>query len=72
MAEPSSADPLTEPELLDVAVEEAIATCDGDLRATIRALIVANEFLESKSFGRRSLKATFVASATAVSSCLPF
>jgi len=44
MAEPSSADPVTEPELLDVAVEEAIATYDGDLRATIRALIVANEF----------------------------
>ena len=48
MAEPSSADPLTEPELLDVAVEEAIATCDGDLRATIRALIVANEYLETE------------------------
>jgi hypothetical protein len=31
---------------LEAAVEEAIAACDGDLRATIRALIVANNFLE--------------------------
>ncbi len=27
------------------AVEEAIATCGGDLRATIHALVVANSFL---------------------------
>jgi hypothetical protein len=31
---------------LEAAVEEAIAACDGDLRAAIRALIVANNFLE--------------------------
>ncbi len=31
---------------LEAAVDEAIAACDGDLRATIRALIVANDFLE--------------------------
>jgi hypothetical protein len=31
---------------LEAAVDEAIAACDGDLRATIRALIVANKFLE--------------------------
>jgi hypothetical protein len=31
---------------LEAAVEEAIAACDGDLRATIRALVVANNFLE--------------------------
>ena len=31
---------------LEAAVNEAIAACDGDLRATIRALIVANNFLE--------------------------
>jgi len=31
---------------LEAAVGEAIAACDGDLRATIRALIVANNFLE--------------------------
>ncbi|WP_024508567.1 hypothetical protein [Bradyrhizobium sp. ARR65] len=31
---------------LESAVDEAIAACDGDMRATIRALIVANNFLE--------------------------
>jgi hypothetical protein len=33
---------------LEAAVEAAIAACGGDLRATIRALIVANNFLESE------------------------
>jgi hypothetical protein len=33
---------------LESAVDEAIAACDGDLRATIRALIIANNFLESE------------------------
>ena len=33
---------------LEAAVEQAIAVCDGDLRAAIRALIVANNFLESE------------------------
>lgn len=33
---------------LDLAVDQAIAACDGDLRATVRALIVANDFLESE------------------------
>jgi hypothetical protein len=33
---------------LDLAVDQAIAACDGDLRATIGALIVANDFLESE------------------------
>jgi hypothetical protein len=31
---------------LEGAIDEAIAACDGDKRATIRALIVANNFLE--------------------------
>lgn len=33
---------------LETAVDQAILACDGDLRATIRALIVANEYLESE------------------------
>ena len=33
---------------LDAAVEQAIAVCDGDMRAAIRALIVANNFLDSE------------------------
>lgn len=33
---------------LEAAVDQAIAACGGDLRATIRALIVANDFLENE------------------------
>jgi hypothetical protein len=33
---------------LEAAVDQAIAACDGDLRSTIRALIVANDYLESE------------------------
>ena len=33
---------------LESAVDQAIAACGGDMRATIRALIVANEYLESE------------------------
>jgi hypothetical protein len=33
---------------LEAAVDQAIAACGGDLRATVRALIVANEYLENE------------------------
>ena len=33
---------------LETAVNQAISACGGDTRATIRALIVANEYLESE------------------------
>jgi hypothetical protein len=33
---------------LEAAVEQAIAACGGDLRATIRAQIVANNYLENE------------------------
>ena len=33
---------------LEAAVDEAIAACGGDPRAAVRALIVANNFLESE------------------------
>jgi len=33
---------------LETAVDQAISACGGDLKATIRALIVANEYLESE------------------------
>jgi hypothetical protein len=35
-------------EELETAVDQAIAACDGDMRSTIRALIVANNYLESE------------------------
>jgi hypothetical protein len=33
---------------LEAAVDQAIAACGGDMRSTIRALIVANEYLENE------------------------
>ena len=33
---------------LEAAVDEAIVACGGDTRAAVRALIVANNFLESE------------------------
>ena len=30
----------------DTAVDDGIATCNGDLRGALKALIIANEFLE--------------------------
>jgi hypothetical protein len=33
---------------LEAAVDQAIAVCDGDPRAAVRALIVANTHLESE------------------------
>ncbi|MBR1145635.1 hypothetical protein [Bradyrhizobium sp. AUGA SZCCT0431] len=46
---PSSSQPAIEPnDELEMAVEQAISACGGDMRATIRALIVANEYLETE------------------------
>ncbi|MCL8488605.1 MULTISPECIES: hypothetical protein [Bradyrhizobium] len=39
---------LSEDLALDAAMDQAIAACGGDLRATIRALIVANDYLETE------------------------
>ena len=36
------------PRALEAAVDQAISACGGDLRATIRALIVANDYLETE------------------------
>ncbi|MGM4965762.1 hypothetical protein AB7714_19860 [Tardiphaga sp. 1201_B9_N1_1] len=46
MAEATAIDSISESERLDRATYEAIATCGGDMLSTIRALILANEFLE--------------------------
>jgi hypothetical protein len=35
------------PRDIEVDVDDAIAACGGDLRAAIRALIVANQFLHA-------------------------
>ena len=34
--------------LLEAEVEEAIATCGGDVRAALRATLVANAYLEAE------------------------
>jgi hypothetical protein len=36
------------PDALEVAADEAIAICDGDVRAALKAALVYNEFLERK------------------------
>lgn len=33
---------------LDVAADQAIAACGGDARETVKALLVANDFLEAQ------------------------
>jgi hypothetical protein len=60
-------DPGSESDRLDLAADQAIAACGGDMRSAIRALILANEYLEfeiselfvavSKGYARGRLKA---------------
>ncbi len=38
--------PQSETERLDIAADQAISACGGDMRSAVRALILANEFLE--------------------------
>jgi hypothetical protein len=45
MFEPSS---LSDMSRYEQACDQAIAMCGGDLRSTIRALIMANEYLETE------------------------
>jgi hypothetical protein len=45
---PSSQSDIEEDDGLEASVDQAIAACGGDVRATIRALMVANEYLESE------------------------
>jgi hypothetical protein len=46
---PSSSQPMPETnDELEIAVNQAISACGGDMRATIRALVVANEYLETE------------------------
>jgi hypothetical protein len=46
---PSSSEPSAQPnDGLEDAVDQAISACGGDLRATVRALIVANDYLETE------------------------
>jgi hypothetical protein len=40
--------PTPEPDRLEEATDQAIAACGGDARHAVKALIVANEFLEAR------------------------
>jgi hypothetical protein len=40
--------PMPEPGRLELATDQAIAACGGNAREAVKALIVANEFLESE------------------------
>jgi hypothetical protein len=40
--------PRSEPDRLEAATNQAIATCGGDARDAVKALIVAYEFLEAQ------------------------
>ena len=42
----------------DVAVEDAIATCNGDLRGALEALLILNEHLEAELMELRAAMAT--------------
>jgi hypothetical protein len=44
----SVSEPNEQDDELEAAVDQAIAACGGDPRAAVRALIVANNFLESE------------------------
>ena len=44
----ASPTPEFDPERLEVATDEAIAACGGNPRDAVKALIVANEFLEKE------------------------
>jgi hypothetical protein len=47
---PQSAEPddQADADRLEMAADEAIAACGGDVRDALKALIVANEYLESE------------------------
>ena len=45
---PSEQSNMGEDDGLEASVEQAIAACGGDMRSAIRALILANEYLESE------------------------
>jgi hypothetical protein len=40
--------PLSDNSRYEQACDQAIAMCDGNLRSTIKALIMANEYLETE------------------------
>jgi hypothetical protein len=48
MPQSAAPNPPADADRLEVAADEVIAACGGDARDALKALIVANEFLESE------------------------
>jgi hypothetical protein len=45
----SAPNPQSDADQLEAAADQAIAACGGDAREAVKALIVANEFLEAEA-----------------------
>ena len=48
MPQSAAPNPQADADQLEAATDQAIAACGGDVRETVKALILANEFLESE------------------------
>ena len=48
MSQSVAPNPQADVDRLEAATDEAIAACGGDVRNALKALIVANEFLETE------------------------
>ena len=48
MPQSAAPNPQADANRLEAAADQAIAACGGDVRAALKAMIVANEFLESE------------------------
>jgi stage V sporulation protein SpoVS len=48
MSQSAAPNPQADAERLEAAADEAIAACGGNVREAVKALIVANEYLESE------------------------
>jgi hypothetical protein len=46
MSQSPAPNPLPDADQLDAAADQAIAACGGDAREAVKALLIANEFLE--------------------------
>jgi hypothetical protein len=46
MPEATAPNPQSDADQLDAAADQAIAACGGDAREAVKALLIANEFLE--------------------------
>lgn len=48
MNQAAQSDPRSDAERLEAAADQAIAACGGDMREAVKALLIANEFLEAE------------------------